>query len=221
MFKDKFLTKAIEAYNGKHVLNRILKHGVEALKLGGQVKDMTIYFQKIVDITDITDRLSPEDLVHFIKEYLSIMTTTIESYEGIVDRYIGIDGIMAFWGANDEADHADKACTCAAEVIERGRLLSERWNHKGVQSLRVSIGVNSGRVILGNFGTPSRFQYTIFGDNVNLASRLEGANEHYGTAILLSEYTKEKLNDQKKVTEVDSIHVRGKSDPVRLYTLEA
>jgi adenylate cyclase len=221
MFKDKLLTKVIEAYNGKHVLNRILKHGAEALELGGQVRDMTIYFQEIIGLTDITECLSPEDLVHFVNEYLTIMTNTIESHEGIVDRYIGIGGIMAFWGANDETDHADKACVCAADIVARRRLLSEHWNHKEIFSLRVSIGINSGRVILGNFGTAFRFQYTVLGDNVNLASQLESANKQYGTEILFSEFTNQRLNAKMKAREVDSIHLRGKSEPVKLFTLEA
>ena len=218
MFKDNLLKKAIELYNGKHVLNRILRHGVEALKLGGEVKDMTIYFQDILGFTEVAEGLSPEDIVHLLNEYLTVMTEMIESHGGIVDRYIG-DAIMAFWGANDEADHAQKACDCAQDIIEQGKPLSARWNHEGVPSLRVSIGINSGRVILGNMGTPFRFHYTVFGDHVNLASRLEGANRHYSTEILLSEFTKEQLKDKTRLKEIDSIRVKGKSEPVKLFTL--
>jgi adenylate cyclase len=219
VFKDKLLRRALEAYNGKHVLNRVLKHGEKALTLGGEVKDMTVYFQDIAGFTEISKDLSPEDLVHFINDYLTIMTKTIESHEGIIDRYMG-DAIMAFFGANDEKDHADKACDCALAVVEQGRLLSKRWSHKGVPALKITVGINSGRVILGNFGTSFRFQYTIFGDHVNFASRLEKANLHYGTNVLMSEFTKEKLSDQARLKEVDLIFVKGQENPVKLFTFD-
>ncbi len=217
MFQDKLLKRALEAYNGKHVLNMVLTQGEKALKLGGEIKDMTVYFQDIAGFTEISQGLSPEDLVHLIIEYLTVMTNTVESHEGIIDKYMGV-AIMAFFGANDEKDHADKACDCALAAIEQANLLSKRWSQKGIPDLRITVGVNSGKVILGNFGTSFRFQYTILGDHVNFASRLEKANLHYGTAALISEYTTEKLSDQTRLKEVDLIRVKGKTDPVKLFT---
>ena len=152
---------------------------------------MTVYFQRIGGFAEIAERLPPEMLVHILTEYLTVMTATIENRKGIVDRTIGIgDTMVAFWGARDETDHADNACACAMDAVERGRNLSRKWQAKGIPPLDVAIGINSGRVMLGNFGTPTRFQYTILGDAVNLASRLAGFNGRYGTEILLSEFTR-------------------------------
>jgi adenylate cyclase len=218
LFKDKLLKKALAAYNGEHVLERVLKHGEDALHLGGQVKKMTVYFQRIAGFGEIAERLPPEGLVHVLNEYLTVMTGVVERHKGIVDRAIGIgDTMLAFWGAHDENGHADRACACAVEAVERGKALSERWQAKGVPPLDVAIGINSGRVLLGNFGTPSRFQYTILGDAVNLASRLACANAQYGTEILLSEFTREQLGRSAKLNSVDAIEV--KNNPVRIYTL--
>ncbi len=219
LFKDKLLKKALAAYNGEHVLERVLQHGEDALHLGGQVKKMTVYFQRIGGFAEIAERLPPEMLVHILTEYLTVMTATIESRKGIVDRTIGIgDTMVAFWGARDETDHADNACACAMDAVERGRNLSRKWQAKGIPPLDVAIGINSGRVMLGNFGTPTRFQYTILGDAVNLASRLAGFNGRYGTEILLSEFTREQLRKPAKLSGVDAISV--KNNPVNIYTLE-
>lgn len=216
-FKDKLLKKALAAYNGEHVLERILKHGEDALHLGGQVKKMTVYFQRIAGFSEIAERLPPEGLVHVLNEYLAVMTGVVESHKGIVDRYIGGDTMVAFWGDHDETGHADKACACALEAVERGKALSKRWQAKGAPPLDMAIGISSGRVLLGNFGTPSRFQYTILGDAVNLASRLADANAQYGTEILLSEFTREQLGRPARLSAVDAIEV--KNNPVRIYTL--
>jgi len=218
LFKDKLLKKALAAYNGEHVLERVLKHGEDALHLGGQVKKMTVYFQRIAGFAEIAERLPPEALVHVLTEYLTVMTGIIENHKGIVDRAIGIgDTMAAFWGAHDETDHADRACACAVEAVERGRNLSQRWQAKGIPPLDVAIGINSGRVLLGNFGTPTRFQYTILGDAVNLASRLAGFNGQYGTDILLSEFTREQLRKPTKLSGVGAISV--KNHPVNIYAL--
>jgi adenylate cyclase len=218
LFKDRLLKKALAAYNGEHVLERVLKHGEDALHLGGQVKKMTVYFQRIAGFTEIAERVPPEALVHVMTEYLTVMAGVIENHKGIVDRAIGIgDTMVAFWGADDETDHADKACACAMEAVERGRNLSARWQAKGIPSLDVAVGINSGRAMMGNFGTPTRFQYTILGEAVNLASRLAGANAQYGTDILLSEFTREQLRKPMKLGGVDAISV--KNNPVNIYTI--
>lgn len=219
MFKEKLLKRAVASYAGEHVLKRILENGEDALKLGAQVINLTIYFQDIVGFTAVSEDLSPEKVVHLLNDYLTIMTDTIEGHNGIVDKYIG-DAIIAFWGAYGEPNHPDSACACALAALHQASLVSERFGSDGAQPLRLTVGINTGKVLLGNFGSPNRFQYTILGDAVNLASRLERANKHYGTDILLSEFTKKELSDQSNVIEVDSIQVKGITSPVRLYTLQ-
>lgn len=218
MFQEKLLKKALAAYAGEHVLQRVLEKGEDALRLGGQIATLTLYFQDIAGFTSVTEHLDPEKLARLLYEYLTVMTQTVEYHKGVVLQYVG-EAIMAFWGGKGELDHADSACSCALAAVRQASILSQGWNLDG-QALKPIVGINTGRVILGNFGSPSRFQFTVFGDAVNLASRLEGGNKDYGTSILLSEFTRQALVGHADVREVDSIHVNGINHPVKLYTFD-
>lgn len=218
MLKEKLLKKALSAYAGEHVLQRVLARGEDALKLGGQVADLTMYFQDITGFTTVAEPLEPENLVRLLHEYLTVMTETVEKNKGVVVQYMG-DAVMALFGIDGEPDHADRACSCALVAVHQADALSQRWNF-GAKPLRLTIGINTGKVLLGNFGTYKRFQFTVLGDAVNLASRLEGGNKNFGTNILLSEFTRRELVKHSNVREVDTVQVKGKYAPVKLYTLE-
>jgi len=212
------LKGAFQVYVAPAVVQQITKDP-KALKLGGEQKVLTVLFSDIRGFTTISEGLRPEELVLLLNEYLTEMTQVIFRHEGTLDKYIG-DAIMAIYGAPlPQADHPLRACLSAVEMMEAPKLLRERWRPRGLPELDIGIGINTGEMVVGNMGSERRFDYTVMGDNVNLASRLEGLNKQYGTHILVSEFTASYLKDKILCREVDLVRVKGKSKPVRIYEI--
>lgn len=213
-----FVEKAFGRYVSRAVVDQILKHP-GMLKLGGERRDITVFFSDIAGFTSISEKMQPEELVGFLNTYLAAMTQVILGHQGTLDKYEG-DAIMAFWGAPlPMADHAKQACLAALENQKKLESLREEWKKKGLPPLHVRIGLNTGDAIVGNMGSETRFDYTVMGDNVNLASRLEGIGKQYGTQIIISESTHEKVKDDFVCRELDLIRVKGKERPVRIFEL--
>src|SRR5262249_26375049 len=156
---------------------------------GGEHRRLTIYFSDIADFTSISESMPPEALVAHLGEYLQAMSEQVLAAGGTVDKYIG-DAVMAFWGAPlENAEHDRGAGTAAVRNQQPLRKLRERWQAEGKPPFRARIGIHTGEVIVGNIGSAARLNYTVIGDAVNLASRLEGLNKYYDTSILISEST--------------------------------
>ena len=205
-------------YVSKNVVNELIANP-DKLRLGGERKNVSILFSDIAGFTTFSENKTPEELVGFINEFLSEMTEIILQSEGTLDKYLG-DAIMAFWGAPIEVkDHAYKACMTAIQMQKKLLDLSERWLSSGSAKIQIRIGINSGDVIVGNIGGVKRFDYTVMGDNVNLASRLEGANKEYGTGIMIGGSTFDMVKEKIISRELDLIRVKGKSQPTRVYEL--
>jgi len=215
----KRIRNAFQHYVAPAVVDDILKE-VDKLKLGGEKKVMTALFSDIRGFTTISEGMDPEDLVKFLNEYFSIMTRIIMKYQGTLDKFIG-DAIMAFYGAPlAQPDHAVRGCKTAIEMIQALREIQPDWQARSLPRIDIGIGLNSGEMTVGNMGSDERFDYTIMGDNVNLASRLEGINKQYGTNIVISQYTYELIrNNAFFVRELDSVRVKGKREPVTIYEL--
>lgn len=213
-----FIKGAFRHYLGGEVIDQMLAHP-ERLKLGGEKRELTAFFSDIEKFSTFSERLSPEDLTSLLNDYLSKMSAIIQKEGGYLDKYIG-DAIVAFWNAPvDQPDHAARACRAAIRcqlAIAENR---ELWKARYGASLHARIGVNSGEAVVGNMGSHERFNYTMFGDNVNLASRLEGANKAFGTYIMVSEATRQKAGDAFGVRELARIRVVGRSKPVAVYEL--
>jgi adenylate cyclase len=138
-------------------------------------------------------------------------------HSGLLDKYIG-DGIMAIYGAPlHDPDHAYRACRSALEMMDELRTLHARWAPQGLPLLNIGIGINTGLMVVGNMGSELRFDYTVMGDGVNLASRLEAANKEYGTNIIISESTWRQVRDRLVSRELDVVRVRGKAQPTRIF----
>jgi len=185
-------------------------------ELGGEEREVTVLFSDIAGFTAISEACDPATLVQGLNTYFSAMTDIIEAHGGFVDKYIG-DAIVAVFGAPvNEPRHAEQAMRAAMQM--RAILLAEpeRFSLAGLP-LKTRIGLNTGRVLIGNIGSPRRFNYTAMGDAVNLASRLEGANKAYGTSILVSEDTMRAAGDAVVARRVDIVRVVGRAQPVRLY----
>ncbi|MDA0977803.1 MAG: CHASE2 domain-containing protein [Proteobacteria bacterium] len=189
------------------------------VQLGGEERDMTAYFSDIAGFSSISENLTPTELVQVLNDYLTEMCNIIIGYEGTVDKFEG-DAIIAFWGAPTvQADHARLACYSAIDMNHRLVELRHRWADEGVPQLRVRMGLNSGAMVVGNMGSFQRMNYTIMGDAVNLAARLEGATKAYGSRMMISQNTYDRCCDDIDVRELDTIRVVGKSESVTVYEL--
>ncbi len=212
------IRKAFQFYITKSVVDEVLKDPTK-LKLGGDKRNCTVLFSDVRGFTTISERLSPEDLVALLNSYLTPMTDIVYKYDGTLDKYIG-DAIMAIFGAPVATDdHASRACYVCLEMMESLRGLQEGWRAQGLPELDIGIGLNSGWVSAGNMGSSQRFDYTVMGDNVNLASRLESINKQYGTNIIISESTYDVAQNDVYVREMDLVRVKGKREPVKIYEL--
>ncbi len=216
--EKKYIRQTFSKFVSKSVVDELLQHP-DKLVLGGEKKILTVLFSDIRGFTTISERMTPEQLVEHLNEYLQAMTDLVFHYDGTLDKYVG-DEIMAFWGAPIPLEnHALLACKCAIEQMEILHELNNKWRSEGKPELNIGIGLNTGDMVVGNMGSASRMDYTLMGDNVNLGARLEGTNKMYGTNIIISEFTYEHVMNQVIVRELDLIKVKGKNKPVRIYEL--
>ncbi len=189
------------------------------LKLGGEQREITALFSDLANFTTIAESMAPEPLVALLNDYLTQMSNQININDGVIDKFIG-DAIVAFWGAPViEERHAILALKSALAMQYALAQLRNHWRTKGLPLLTMRIGVNTGLAVVGNMGSSDRMDYTMMGDTVNLAARLEGANKYYGSDILLSEYTYEQVKEVFLCRELDKVRVQGKRQPVRIYQL--
>ena len=208
-----------------HYLNpavvNILVNEPEKAKLGGDRRELTIFFSDIASFTTISEHYhkNPEGLVELLNEYLDEMTSIVLKYDGTLDKYEG-DAVMAFWGAPlPQKDHALRTCYAALDMQKKLAELRPKWRKEGKPELSARCGINTGVVIVGNMGGKDRFDYTVIGDSVNLASRLEGANKQYQSQIMISDFTFSHVKGKVVTRELDLIQVKGKTEPVKVYEL--
>jgi adenylate cyclase len=202
------------------VLERLLSEPGR-LNAGGELVEATVYFSDLAGFTSLSEGLDPHRLVEVMNLYLGEMVATIvDEQQGYVDKFIG-DAVMAFWGAPlPDPDQAFRACVSALRNQEKLAALQGRLRELGLASeLTMRIGLHSGPVVVGMMGSPKKLNYTVIGDTVNLASRLEGANKHYGTHILASGDLVSRVAERVVAREVDRIRVQGKTQPTRLFEI--
>lgn len=211
------LRSAFSRYVSESVVKSILSDPAK-LKLGGEKRRMSVLFSDVRNFTALSESLSAEQLVEIMNTYLTRMTEVVFRHEGVLDKYIG-DAVMAFWNAPlDQEDHAFRAVSTALDMQRE----LDQMNKSGVflggrLQLRIGIGVNTGEMIVGNMGSHTRFDYTVIGDNVNLASRLEGITKEYGVGILATEATYKEVMGEVVARRVDKVAVKGKKESVVVY----
>lgn len=217
--KDKtFIKNAFGQYLSEDVIKDIIDDPSK-LKLGGEVKEITAFFTDVKGFSTISEKLSPDELVTLLNEYLTAMSDIALDHKGTIDKYEG-DAIIGFFGAPAPLpDHATKAVIAAIRMKEMEALLNIQFKEKGMTPSPVNtrIGINSGPCVVGNMGTPKKMDYTMMGSDVNIAARLEGVNKQYGTWILASERTMEKADDIFLARRLDRVRVVGINNPIRLY----
>lgn len=223
--KDKrFLKQTFSTYISPDLIDRMFKDRTEP-QLGGEEGIHTAYFTDIQSFSSFSEKLSPQELVELLNEYLSEMTTILLENKGTLDKYIG-DAIVSFFGAPVPVeDHEYRACITALRMQERLAELRLKWQNEGdrwpeiVHHMQNRIGINSGPMVTGNMGSGMRMNYTMMGDTVNLAARLEASAKQYGIYIQVAESTYEVVKDQFEWRELDYVRVMGKSEPVHVYEL--
>jgi adenylate cyclase len=213
----RFVQEALGRYTSTELVRELMEHPEYLSLEWGESREMSVYFSDIAGFTTISEGLPPERLVALLNEYLTTMTDIVLAHGGVVDKYIG-DAIMAFWGAPlPNADHARSATRCALAMRDKCDELRADWHARYGHEVFVRAGVNSGRAVVGNMGSKHKYNYTVMGDMVNLAARLEGANKAYGTFLMVSEATVARLGGDFDVRELDRLAVKGKDQAVTVY----
>jgi adenylate cyclase len=231
LFFEEKQSKQIRAMFSSYVTERLVDEMIrnpEMARLGGETREVTVLFSDIRGFTTYSENHSPEVVVSILNEYLGAMTEIVLRWEGILDKFIG-DAIVVFWGAPmKQEDHAERAVHCALEMQQRIAELRRKWESEGKAPLDAGIGLNTGEVIVGNIGAEGKkMDYTVIGDHVNLGARVEGLTRRYQAAILMTEYTLEKLRPAVtrgamrgvSMVGLERVIVKGKDTPVGIYTV--
>lgn len=197
----------------------ILVENPELAKQGGVEKEVTMLFSDIRGFTTLSEGMSAKELIDFLNDYLSIMTNILMENKGTLDKYIG-DAIVGFWGAPvDLEDHAYYACLSAVKMIKALKEFNSRMESLGKNKINIGIGLNSGKIIVGNIGSEKKMNYTAVGDTAILTEELQDENKTYNTNIIISEFTYEKVKDYVKVRELGEYKAKHRDKPIKIYEL--
>ncbi|MDR1238668.1 MAG: hypothetical protein LBK27_01010 [Treponema sp.] len=210
--------KNFKRYVPSDLVAQLINKDIEA-KIGGEKRELSIFFSDIANFTSISEKISPEELVQQLRVYFENVSKTILDNKGTIDKYIG-DSVMAFWGAPvQNNNHAEMACRSAVNIQAILHTIFRKWANTGKEPFYTRIGIHTGEVIVGNMGYEERLNYTVLGDSVNLASRLEGVNKVYGTRIIVSQGTWEQCNSLFEFRRLDKISVKGRHEGIMIYEL--
>jgi len=214
---EKRVRTTMSRYFTEEVAEQLLVDGASAL--GGTSQEVSVLFSDIRGFTSLSEKIGPRETVSMLNDYFSVMVDEITLQHGILDKFIG-DAMMAIFGAPFSTEHdADNSVKSAIAMMQKLTDFNIQRANQGYDAIDIGIGISSGEVILGNIGSDKRMDYTVIGDTVNLASRLEGTNKHYGTRILISETTKQALKGDYFIREIDRIRVKGKTEPAVIYEI--
>ncbi len=215
-----FLRDAFKRYVPPSV-SEMIAQDPQSLELGGEMKVLSVVFSDLIGFSAYAEQYPPNEMVTILSDYFSEMTDQVFAFQGTLKEYVG-DELMAIFGAPvEQPDHAERACRAALAMQERLKSLREEWAEMGRPPLKARVGINSGPMLVGNLGSPHRFSYGVLGDQVNLASRLEGLSGVYGTEILIGENTARAVGGAFQLREVDWVQVKGREQAVRIYELVA
>ncbi len=213
--REKRVRTTMTRYMAKQFADQVLASGTERASSSTHVA--TVLFSDIRRFTTLAEALTPQEVVDMLNEYFGVMTEIIEGHGGAIDKYIG-DAVMAVFGAPVEREAAaESAVAAAVRMVVRLRALNARRTGRGARPLEIAIGLASGEIVAGPIGSATRMEYTVIGDSVNLASRLEGVNRHYGTTILVDAATAGRLAPPTRLRPIDLIRVKGKENPTEIF----
>jgi len=213
--REKRLRSTLSRYMSKAVMDQLLESG-EAV-LGGISRDVSVLFSDIRGFTSISERLGAQETVALLNEYFTDMVDIVFAHQGVLDKYMG-DMIMAVFGSVlQKEDDPDNAVAVGNKMMVGLRELNGRLVARGREPIKIGVGISTGQVVAGNIGSPKRLEYTVIGNRVNIAHRLEDANKFYGTSVLICSQTRARMKERTPVREIDFIRVRGMEMPVAIY----
>ena len=224
-YSFKFITEnrnkeKIKNAMGKYLSQDIMKNvvnNIDDLKLGGKRAIVTVLFSDIRGFTSMSEKMAAEDVSVILNEYFSEMEPIIRKYNGVINKFIG-DAVMAIFGEPiQDINHPQNAVKCAYEMLKKVEYLREKWMHEGKPKIEIGVGINTGEVFVGNIGTENRMEYTVIGDTVNLASRIEHYNKVYKTNLLVSASTYAHIAAIADVIKISEVQIRGKSKKMNIY----
>jgi len=212
------ILKTFEKYVSSNIVKELLDNP-DKIKLGGELRNISILFSDIRSFTSFSENRPPEEVIDRLNHFFTEMTDVIYDSNGTLDKYVG-DEIMALFGAPVSfEDHKYKACLAAANMIIKLNELTDTWNKNDIEPFQIGIGINSGNVIVGNIGSSKIMDYTVIGDSVNLAARVEALTRNYDSSVLITEFTYEGIEHLIEVEFLDSVIVKGKKKAVKIYKL--
>ncbi len=225
--KAREIRRMFSSYVSPKIVEELISHP-ERAGLGGVRRTVTVLFSDIIGFTSLSEKLPPEEVVSMLNEYFKEMVDIIFRWDGTLDKFVG-DEIMAFWGAPmEQPNHAELAVRCALNMVHRLRELQDKWRLEGKEAVYAGIGINTGEVILGNIGAEGKkMDYTLIGDHVNLAARVEKLTRQYNANILITEFTHKELEElllkaeigHAVMKEVADVKVKGKEQSVKIYEI--
>lgn len=216
--ENRLLKRALALYAGEHVLDHVLRKGDDAFRAQSEYSAATVLFVDVAGFEMPSGAMTPEDLVHLISKWLNLITNRIGEFGGTLDTYIG-DAASSWWAGNGD-EPARKACHCAKSMVAEVERLNGEFRAKRWPQVKMKIGINTGRVTLGTYGTTKRLRFTVLGDAVNVASRLCGlAHQQYPHSILIAESTQSALGNEIPAVLVETVRIKGRDEPLKIYAI--
>jgi len=217
--ENKVLKRALSLYAGDHVLSHVLRHGEDAFHREATNCELTLVFIDIAGFTEVEGGLTQDDLRGLMSSWFELLSTEILNHEGVFDLMVG-DAVSAWWGPDGKVDPPLAACQCAQRIVIELTHLNQRNRSKRWPELKTGIGVNTGVVHLGSYGSSRRLRYAALGDHVNLASRLCGmANRDYPHPIVISGHTQRRIDGKLQSQLLDTVNVKGSDRPLNVYAI--
>lgn len=213
---NKKIENVLGKYISKDIKNKILK-GTTGVELGGKRAEITVMFADIRGFTSLSETRKAEEVSALLNEYFSELEPIITKYNGVINKFIGDAVLVIFGDPSGDKFHAKSAVKCAYELRKKVKEIKERWVTEGKPKIDIGIGINTGEAFIGNVGTSNRFEYTVIGDTVNIASRIEDYNKIYKTHILISENTYHKISQIVDVIKIREVFIKGKSKKINIY----
>ena len=213
---DKKIENVLGKYISKDITNKILKNKAGA-ELGGKRSEITVMFADIRGFTSLSESHKAEEVSQLLNEYFTELEPIITKYNGVINKFIGDAVLVVFGDPTQDKLHAKNAVKCAYELRKKVKQIKQRWLEEGKPKIDIGIGINTGEAFIGNVGTKNRFEYTVIGDTVNIASRIEDYNKIYKTHILISENTYNKISQIVDVIKIREVSIKGKSKKINIY----
>ena len=214
--RNKNIENVLSKYISKDIKNKILKSKTD-IGLGGKRAEITVMFADIRGFTSLSETMKAEDVSQLLNEYFTELEPVITKYNGVINKFIGDALLVIFGDPEQDKFHAKNAVKCAYELCKKVKEIKDRWMIEGKPKIDIGVGINTGEAFIGNVGTKNRFEYTVIGDTVNIASRIEDYNKIYKTHVLISENTYSKISDIVDVIKIREVSIKGKRHKINIY----